>query len=77
MLGESWSVIDVGFDAATLLLNGWVSFLGTRPGSSCVMVVVRPLNEVVAELVAGDVGSRVFKINDNELLVLVCWLKKR
>lgn len=41
------------------------------------MVVVAPLREVVGELEARDVGSRVLEVDDDELLVFVRRLQER
>lgn len=40
------------------------------------MVVVGPLGEVVCKFEPGEVGAGVFKINDDELFVLVFGLEQ-
>lgn len=41
------------------------------------MIVVAPFGEVVCKLEPGSVCTRVFEINDNQLLVGVGWQQQR
>lgn len=70
-------VVDVRLYEAVLLLGRRVVARLARVGEGIVVVVVTPLDKVVGELVAYDVGGSVLKVNDDELLVLVGRLKER
>lgn len=62
---------DVGAQEAVLFFGGGVDVGVAAPGGGGVVVVVAPFGEVVGELQAGRVGVRVFKVDDDELLVRI------
>jgi hypothetical protein len=74
---EPRAVIDVGPEEAVLLFGGRVGGRVAGVGGCGIVVVVRPFREVVGEFEAGEVGARVLKVDDDELLVLVGWLEER
>jgi hypothetical protein len=69
-------VLDVGLEETPLLIDARVALGAAGPWREWVMVVIRPLREVVGKLEPRYIGSRVLKVNDDELLVLVGWLEK-
>lgn len=70
-------MVKIRFDEAVLLLRDGVVVLdATGIRGRGVMVVVGPLGEVVGELEPRQIGRGIFKVDDNELLVLVLGLQK-
>ena len=64
-------MLDVRPEEPALLLFGGVEGGVARVRGGRVVVVVRPLGEVVGELEPGRVGARVLEVDDDQLLVLV------
>ena len=64
-------VINIGRDEAALLVRVWIEIRVTGVGICGIMIIVRPLRKVISELVTSHVGARIFKVNDDQLLVLV------
>jgi hypothetical protein len=73
---ELRTVIDVGLEISVLLLRGRVSCRLAEVCADIGVVVVCPLDEVVCELVAGQVSGGVFEVDDDQLLVLVGGLEE-
>lgn len=69
-------MLYVRLEESVLLLRSRVGGRVACVGGGGVVVVVGPLCEVVCELEAAGVGACVLKVDDDELLVLVCWLKE-
>lgn len=67
----------VRLDEALLLFDGRI--LATIAGIRRyrIVVIVRPLRKVIGEFKTRQIGSGIFKVNDNKLLMLVCGLQKR
>jgi hypothetical protein len=68
-------VVDVCLDKTMLLLGGRV--LG---GVACmrlyrVVIVVSPLCEMIGKLIARNIGSGIFKVDHNQLLVFISRLQ--
>jgi hypothetical protein len=74
---ELRTVVDVCLDEVALLV--WSRVAGCRAGVRVdrVVVVVAPFCKVIGKVESGRVGSCVFKVNDDELLVLVGGLEER
>lgn len=69
-------MIDISLNKATLFIRCGISPHVARPGRRSIMVVVRPLVEVIGKFKTTGVGSRIFKVNDDKLFMLVGSLKK-
>lgn len=69
-------MVDVGLEISVLLLRGRVSRGLAEVCPNIGVVVVCPLDEVVCELVAGQVSGGVFEVDDDELLVLIGGLEE-
>lgn len=70
-------MVEVGFDEAVLLLGCGIAALGAAGvRGSCVVVVVSPFGEVIGEFESRQVGRGVFKVNDDELFVLILGLQE-
>lgn len=70
-------MVNISLDEPSLLFRRWVSFMATGVGVDRVVVVVCPFGKVIGKLEAGYIGGSIFKVNDDQLFVLVCGLKKR
>lgn len=70
-------MIDICLEETALFIGVRVAAFVTTVRRSSVVVVVGPFRKVVGELIAGNVGTGVFEIDDNKLLVLVGGLKQR
>lgn len=70
-------MLDVRLDEPPLFLGGGIHGRVARVRGDGVVVVVRPLGEVVRELETAEVGARVLEVDDDQLLVLVGWLEER
>lgn len=70
-------MLDICLDEAFLLLNRGVALNAACERCVWVVVVVRPLGEVVRKLATRKVGRGVLEVDDDELLVLVLGLQKR
>jgi hypothetical protein len=66
-----WAVVNVGLEEAALLVGVGVTLRVAGPWTSLVVVVVRPLREVVREFVTQQVRTGVLKVDDDELLMLI------
>ena len=66
-----WAVVHVGLEVAVLFLCLGVPSRIEEMRADAGVVIVHPLGEVIGELIAGHIGRRILKINDDELLVLV------
>ncbi len=64
-------MLDVRPEEPALLLLGGVEGRVARVRGGRVVVVVRPLGEVVGELESRRVRARVLEVDDDQLLVLV------
>jgi hypothetical protein len=73
---EPGTVIDIGLDETALLIRGGISSHIARPGHCSIMVVVCPFVEVIGKLETTSIRARIFKVNDDELLVFVSSLKQ-
>lgn len=74
---ELRAMVKIGLEETTLLIRRWIALRVAEMGSGLVVIVVCPFCEMVGELQSGNVGGSIFKVYDDELLVLVCRLKKR
>lgn len=70
-------MIDIGLDKTTLLVGCRISSHVARPGHCSIMVIVCPLVEMIGKLETSGIGSRIFEVNDDELLVFVSSLEER
>lgn len=84
---------QIGQDGAALLLWRWVEAVVAGPCALFIMIVITPLSlekseklarwhdletyKVVGKLMTRSVCRRILKVNNNELLVFVCWKEKR
>lgn len=69
-------MVDIGFDKPPLLVWGGVTGDIARIGPDGVVVVVGPFGKVVCKFEARHVGGGVFKVDHDELFVLVCRLEE-
>lgn len=69
-------MVHVCPDEALLLLEAWVPIGVAGKGNHRIVIVVHPFREMIGKLEPGGVGSCVFKVNDDKLLMLVCRLQK-
>lgn len=69
-------MLDICLDEASLLFGSWVSLMATGVRADGIVVVVRPLSKVIGKFQAGYVGGGIFKVNDDQLLVLVGCLEQ-
>ena len=69
-------MIDISLDKTTLFIRRGISSHVARPGRRSIVVIVCPLVEMIGKFKTTSVGSRIFKIDDDELLVFVGGLKK-
>lgn len=69
-------MLHIGLDETALLLGCGValSIAGIRGGR--VMVIVRPLGEMVGELKPWQVGGSILKVDDDELLMFIFGLQE-
>jgi len=70
-------VVDIRLDEAVSLFQRWVLARIAGMWRERVVVVVCPFREVICKLQTGKIGSCVFEVDDNQLLVLICWLEQR
>lgn len=70
-------MINICLDEAPLFLDCRIAIRVTSIGCNGVVIIVSPFGEMVCKFEAYSIGSSVFKIDDNQLLMLVGGLKKR
>lgn len=68
-------MLHIGADKSTLFLGSGIIGRIHGPGSLRMVVIVTPFCEVVGELEAWEVSTRILKINDNDLFVLILWVQ--
>lgn len=67
------SVVKVSADKPSLLLHGRIILSIASLRLLLIMVVVAPLREMVCEFQTRGIGGCIFKIDNYELFVGVCW----
>lgn len=68
-------MLHVGSDESILFFGGGIVGWIDGPGSVRMMIVVAPFCKVVGKFVAWEVGTSIFKVNDNKLFMLVSWVQ--
>ena len=75
-MGELRSVVYIGFEETVLFFWSWVATSAADPRSVGFVIVVAPFGEVVCKLESWKISCRVFKVDDDELLVFIGCLEK-